>query len=86
MRGVPLPHTRVRIVNSRNEPVAPGFEGEILVKGTFVISAYWNGSGGQREAIDEESQLNDDNFTEDGWFRTGELNSVTHRFCPPGNG
>ncbi|XP_003742215.1 uncharacterized protein LOC100909017 [Galendromus occidentalis] len=74
MKAVPLPHFKVRVVNSRNEPVAPGFEGEILIKGTFVASAYWSGTSREGdEPHDDVCQWNNDNFTSDGWFRTGDL-------------
>lgn len=76
MKGKPLPHTRIRIVNSRNEAVAPGFEGEILIKGTFVVTNYWSGTTDGQDALDGESQLNDENFTEDGWFRSGRWQRI----------
>lgn len=60
--SVGLPHffTDVRVVDIGGEPVAPGQVGEIQVKGPNVIPCYWN--------------LPDTGaFTEDGWFRSGDL-------------
>jgi len=60
--SVGLPHffTDVRVVDGGGLPVAPGEVGEIQVKGPNVIPGYWN-------LPDAGS------FTEDGWFRSGDL-------------
>ena len=62
MGSVGLPHffTDVRVVDISGEPVASGSVGEIQIKGPNVIEGYWN-------ATDAAS------FTEDGWFRSGDL-------------
>ncbi len=55
--GRPLPGVDLRI-----EPVAGQAHGEILVRGPNVFAGYWNNPEATREV-----------FTEDGWFRTGDL-------------
>ena len=55
--GRPLPGVDVRI-----EPVSGQPHGEILVRGPNVFAGYWNNPEATREV-----------FTEDGWFRTGDL-------------
>jgi fatty-acyl-CoA synthase len=42
--------------------------GELEVRGPWVASAYYGGEGSDR-------------FTEDGWFRTGDLVTITERGC-----
>jgi malonyl-CoA/methylmalonyl-CoA synthetase len=64
--GFPLPCTAVRIVDDENRPVAPGQVGGIQVKGDNVFVGYWK----MPEKTREE-------FTADGWFRTGDLGSVS---------
>ncbi len=60
--SVGLPHffTDVRVVDVAGEPVAPGVVGEVQIEGPNVIAEYWNTSDGAA-------------FTEDGWFRSGDL-------------
>ena len=60
--GQPLAGVGVRLVDDDNQPVADGQPGEIQVKGPTVFQAYW-----QRPQATEEA------FTEDGWFRTGDV-------------
>ena len=55
--GRPLPGVDLRI-----EPVAGQAHGEILVRGPNVFAGYWNNPEATRAV-----------FTEDGWFRTGDL-------------
>ncbi len=55
--GQPLPGVELRI-----EPVAGQAHGEILVRGPNVFAGYWNNPEATRAV-----------FTEDGWFRTGDL-------------
>ncbi len=64
--GMPLPDTDARLVE-RDDPtreVAPGEQGELLIRGPQVMLGYWN----QAEAS-SDSLL-------DGWLRTGDLASV----------
>lgn len=44
--------------------------GELLIKGPNVFHGYWN-----------KPELNKDTFTEDGWFKTGDVMYM----CPRGN-
>jgi len=60
--GMPLPDVSVRIVKEDGAECGPGETGNIQVKGPNVFSGYWQ----MPEKTREE-------FTEDGWFRTGDL-------------
>lgn len=60
--GMPLPGVQVRIVDDHGMAVEPGEPGEIHVKGANVFHAYWNRPEATAAA-----------FTDDGWFRTGDV-------------
>jgi malonyl-CoA/methylmalonyl-CoA synthetase len=60
--GQPLPGVSVRLVDEENKEVEIGQAGEIQVKGANVFKEYW-----QKEAATI------DTFTEDGWFKTGDV-------------
>ncbi|MDP4819508.1 MAG: AMP-binding protein, partial [Saprospiraceae bacterium] len=60
--GLPLPGIQVRLVNEANTPVDPGQPGEIQVKGDTVFEAYW-----------QKPEATKDSFTDDGWFKTGDI-------------
>lgn len=60
--GTPLPGVLVKIVDDGGAEVTQDTIGEILIKGPNVFSGYWN--------LDE---VNRSAFTEDGYFRTGDL-------------
>ena len=60
--GMPLPDVLVKIVDDQDNEVVPGSVGELLVKGPNVFSGYWN--------LD---RVNKSAFTEDGYYRTGDL-------------
>lgn len=64
--GPPLPATRVRIVDSSGRQVEAGVEGEVEVRGPQVFPGYYNDDEENRKA-----------FTEDGYFRTGDLGRLT---------
>ena len=63
--GLPLPGTALRVTGEDGEPVAPGGTGGIEVRGPNVFAGYWR----MPEKTAEE-------FTADGWFRTGDLGQI----------
>ncbi|OOB91238.1 long-chain-fatty-acid--CoA ligase [Rathayibacter sp. VKM Ac-2630] len=62
--GLPLPGTDVRIVDPEDPSVdvAPGEQGELVVRGPQVFRGYHR-----------KPQETADSFTADGWFRTGDI-------------
>ncbi len=64
--GLPLPGVDVKIIGDDGEDVpADGASiGELLVRGPWVIGSYRNGA-------------TPDRFTKDGWFRTGDVATMT---------
>jgi malonyl-CoA/methylmalonyl-CoA synthetase len=65
--GRPFPDQEARVVYIKTRgPVPPGEVGEIEVRGPHVFAGYWN-----RPDVTEES------FDKEGWFRTGDLGSVS---------
>jgi len=60
--GPPLPGVVLRVVNERNEPVAPGQIGDIQVSGPNVFAGYWR--------MPEKTAAE---FTPDGFFKTGDV-------------
>lgn len=60
--GLCGPLTAVRIVDTADEDVPDGTEGEILIFGLNVTPGYWNRPEEREKA-----------FTPDGWIRTGDL-------------
>ncbi|AQL42609.1 long-chain fatty acid--CoA ligase [Halorientalis sp. IM1011] len=64
--GPPLPGVDIRIdpskVSDEQFADAEGFVGELLVKGPNVTEGYW-----------EMPEETDDAFTNDGWFKTGDI-------------
>ena len=61
--AVPAPGIEVRVVHPETgRPCAPGEEGELQFRGTLVTRGYYDKPEETRAA-----------FTEDGWFRTGDL-------------
>jgi malonyl-CoA/methylmalonyl-CoA synthetase len=63
--GMPLPGFEVRRVDDDGALAADEAPGEIQVRGDAVFAAYWN-----RPAATDEA------FTDDGWFRTGDVGLV----------
>ncbi|WP_339103177.1 class I adenylate-forming enzyme family protein [Haloterrigena salinisoli] len=62
--GQPLGHTRSKIVDGNGEAVDVGEEGEILVDGPQVMNGYY-----------KNPEANEEVFTDDGFFRTGDIGS-----------
>ena len=60
--GYPLPGIEVRILDAAGAEVAPGEDGELVVKGPQVFSGYLNRPSETAAA-----------FTDDGWFRSGDV-------------
>jgi fatty-acyl-CoA synthase len=60
--GINTRRVKIRIVDENDKDVPIGESGELLLKGLNVTQGYW-----QRE--DETRNA----FTEDGWFRTGDV-------------
>ena len=65
--GFPLPGTELRIVDNEGHPVRGGAIGHVEVRGANVFISYWQ----MPEKTAEE-------FTPDGWFKTGDLGSHDH--------
>jgi malonyl-CoA/methylmalonyl-CoA synthetase len=65
--GLPFPGQEARVVDVQTrKPLPPNTDGEIEVRGLHVFAGYW-----QRPEATAES------FSEDGWFRTGDLGQVS---------
>jgi malonyl-CoA/methylmalonyl-CoA synthetase len=62
--GFPLPGITARIVDDAGIEVEPGRVGNLQVKGESVFAGYWN-----------LPERRGEDFTEDGFFRTGDLAS-----------
>lgn len=63
--GKPLPGVSIRLADPETgEAAAPGTSGEILIRGPNVFAGYWRQPEATRDA-----------FTEDGYFRSGDLAS-----------
>jgi malonyl-CoA/methylmalonyl-CoA synthetase len=60
--GKPLPGVSVRIVNDKDRPLQIGAVGQLQVKGDGVFKGYWR-----------MPQKTAEDFTSDGYFRTGDL-------------
>ena len=60
--GRPIPGFSMRIVDDKEQPIAEGTTGSLQVKGDQVTTGYYN-----------RPDLNAESFTQDGWFRTGDL-------------
>ncbi|MBW4511501.1 MAG: amino acid adenylation domain-containing protein [Scytonematopsis contorta HA4267-MV1] len=67
--GSPIPGFSIRIANIQNQLVKEGIIGHIQVKGASVTSGYY-----------ENTEINQEAFTDDGWFNTGDLGFL-HEGC-----
>ncbi|KAH6984840.1 hypothetical protein BKA56DRAFT_717436 [Ilyonectria sp. MPI-CAGE-AT-0026] len=70
--GKLVPNMHAKVVDPEGNEVSTGTvcPGELLIKGPNVFHGYWN-----------KPELNKDTFTEDGWFKTGDVMYM----CPKGN-
>ncbi len=66
--GVPIPSTEASILGDDGCEVAIGQVNEICIRGPQVMKGYWNRS-------DETAKV----FTQDGWFRTGDMGFMDAR-------
>jgi malonyl-CoA/methylmalonyl-CoA synthetase len=64
--GLPLPGTQVRVVDDGGRACAAGEIGHIQVKGENVLPGYWR-----------MPEKNQEEFTADGFFRTGDVGSFS---------
>ncbi len=64
--GAPIPGVSLRIVDEENKLVPEGEIGLLQVKGETVTAGYY-----------QQPELNEEIFTPDGWFNTGDLGFLT---------
>ena len=64
--GPPVPRTELRVVSKDGEPLPPGEEGTIEVRGAQVTKGYYH-----------NEEENSKSFTPDGFFKTGDLGKMT---------
>jgi len=64
--GPALPGTQVRVVDDEDAPLAAGAIGHVQVRGANVFSGYWR-----------MPERNREEFTPDGYFRTGDMGSLS---------
>jgi long-chain acyl-CoA synthetase len=64
--GLPLPSTEIRLLDDDGNDVPEGEAGEICARGPQVMRGYWNNEEANAKA-----------FTEDGFFRTGDVGIFT---------
>ena len=70
--GPALPGVQIRIAHPDGTAVAPGEVGHVQVRGPNVFLGYWRQPDKTR-----------DDFTPDGWFRTGDLGCLGAPGAPP---
>ena len=63
--GKPLPSVKLRIADMKDQELPIGDTGEVLVQGDLVCNGYFRNP--------EENALG---FTQDGWFKTGDLGKL----------
>src|SRR4051812_9445946 len=62
--GTPVGGTEFKVVDDDGNEVAQGEPGEIVMRGPFVMSGYWNKEDATQEVM------------RDGWFHTGDVATV----------
>jgi malonyl-CoA/methylmalonyl-CoA synthetase len=67
--GQPLKGVKVRLVDDNGKAVKADEAGEIQIKGATVFKEYWN-----------KPQATQETFTEDGWFKTGDVAVVDNGY------
>ncbi|MEO5583784.1 MAG: acyl-CoA synthetase, partial [Saprospiraceae bacterium] len=67
--GQPLPGVSVRLADENNREPVQGMPGEIQIKGATVFEEYWN-----------KPEASQKSFTEDGWFKTGDIAIVENAY------
>jgi len=65
--GTPIPGVSLRIVDDQNQLVPEETIGFLQVKGVTVTPGYY-----------QNPEMNQEVFTEDGWFKTGDLGFLRH--------
>lgn len=65
MIGLPISSTHVKIIDLEGKDLGLNEAGELCIKGPQVTQGYWN-----------LPELKDKTFTEDGYFRTGDIASI----------
>jgi len=68
MIGLPISSTHIKIIDTQGNDLGVGEAGELCIKGPQVTQGYWN-----------LPELNDTTFTEDGYFRTGDVASINEQ-------
>jgi long-chain acyl-CoA synthetase len=66
--GVPIPATRMKILDDDGNDVPVGERGEIAIKGPQVMAGYW-------QRPDETAKV----MTADGWFKSGDVGFMDER-------
>lgn len=64
--GLPMPSTDIKLLDEESQEVPFGCAGEVCVKGPQVMRGYW-----------EKPDANAEAFTEDGYFKTGDIGLFT---------
>ena len=66
--GVPIPSTRMKIIDDNGNDLPVGERGEIAIQGPQVMAGYW-------QRPDETAKV----MTADGWFKTGDVGFMDER-------
>lgn len=63
--GTPVEQLELRVIGEDQAPLPPGETGELLLRGPMIFTGYLN-----------NDQATVDAFTDDGWFRSGDLGKL----------